>query len=439
MVSRMDMRINPGFGGFSRLQAPLVLAYATFVFIGVSLGTGGVLLLAQMNDYGVDRPTIGITFLTGSAGFVLGSLSNGLLIRRLGVRMSLAVGVGAYALASLGLAARPPFAVFVAVQLVTGYGTGILESVLTAYLATLPNATTLLNRLHAFFGVGALIGPSFAAWMTGFTHWTVVMLVLALAGVPLIIGFLVAYPRALAAEPGAKSVEPRSKSVEDRTEAGDSPSSGHLIAALGDPGVLCGAAMLLVYVGLEVGVGNWGFSYLVQARGLSGTLAGYSVSGFWLGLTAGRFLISPVANRAGLSTGGMMYACLAGITATATLGWLSPTAAAASAALVALGFFLGPVFPTTMAIAPRFTTPELAPTAIGVMNAGSAIGGAGLPWVAGALAQATGIWTLMPYTLALAVVQIAVWRPLAARIRVSPADPGTGPADPVGELSQPAL
>jgi len=259
------------------------------------------------------------------------------------------------------------------------------------------------------------------------------MLVLALAGVPLAVGFLLAYPRAVAAEP-------RSESVEHGTEAGDTPgSAGHLIAALRDPGVLAGAAMLLVYVGLEIGVGNWGFSYLVQGRGLGGTLAGYSVSGFWLGLTAGRFLISPVANRVGLSTGGMMYACLAGITATATLGWLSPTAAAASAALVALGFFLGPVFPTTMAIAPRFTTPELAPTAIGVMNAGSAIGGAGLPWVAGALAQATGIWTLMPYTLALAVVLIAVWRPLAARIRVSPADPGTGPADPVGELSQPVL
>jgi fucose permease len=429
----MNMQLNRSFGWLGRLQAPLVLAYAAFVFIGVSLGTGGVLLLAQMNDYGVDRATIGITFFTGSAGFVLGSLSNGLLIRRLGVRISLAVGVGAYVLASLCMAARPPFAAFVAVQLLSGYGTGILESVLTAYLATLPNATTLLNRLHAFFGVGALIGPAVAAWMIGFAPWTVVMLVLAVAGVPLAAGFLVAYPRALPAEPGAKSVE-------HGTEAGGSPSSaGHLIAALRDPGVLCGAAMLLVYVGLEVGVGNWGFSYLVQARGLGRTLAGYSVSGFWLGLTAGRFLISPAASRAGLSTGGMMYACLAGITATATLGWLSPAAAATSVALVALGFFLGPVFPTTMATAPRFTTPELAPTAIGVMNAGSAIGGAGLPWVAGALAQATGIWTLMPYTAALAVVQVAVWRTLAARVRAAPADPGTGPADPVGELSQPAL
>jgi fucose permease len=304
--------------------------------------------------------------------------------------------------------------------------------VLNTYLAALPSATTLLNRLHAFFGVGALIGPALAAWMIGFAPWTVVTLVLAVAGVPLVAGFLAAYPRALPAEPG-------SKSVEHAAVGGDPGSAGHLVAALRDPGVRCGAAMLLVYVGLELGVGNWGFSYLVQARGLGRTLAGYSVSGFWLGLTAGRFLISPIANRIGMSTGGMMYACLAGITATATLGWLSPAAAAASAALVALGFFLGPVFPTTMAVAPRLTTRELAPTAIGVLNAGSTIGGAGLPWVAGAIAQATGIWTLMPYTVALAVVQVAAWRALAARIRVAPAGPGTGPAAPAGELSQPVL
>ena len=97
-------------------RPPVLLAYAAFVFIGVSAGTGGVLLLAQMNDYGVDRATIGIMFFTGSAGFVLASLSNGALIRRLGLRISLAVGGGAYVLASLCLAARPPFAAFVAVQ-----------------------------------------------------------------------------------------------------------------------------------------------------------------------------------------------------------------------------------------------------------------------------------------------------------------------------------
>jgi fucose permease len=86
-------------------------------------------------------------------------------------------------------------------------------------------------------------------------------------------------------------------------------------AALRDRGVQLGAAILAVYVGLEASVGDWGFSYLVQARGLTESLAGYAVSGYWLGMTLGRFLISPIATRAGVTTAGMMYACLAGVTA----------------------------------------------------------------------------------------------------------------------------
>jgi fucose permease len=218
----------------------------------------------------------------------------------------------------------------------------------------------------------------------------------------------VAYPGRLASP--ASSASPAEP-------AGPAPPGSPLAAALRDRGVLLGSAMLAVYVGLEMSVGSWGFSYLVQARALSGAVAGYVVSGFWLGLTAGRFLISPVVSRIGASTAAMMYACLAGVTAAAALAWLSPGAASAAAALVVLGFFLGPVFPTTMAIAPRLTQARLAPTAMGVMNAGSVVGAAALPWLAGALAQRSGAWTLLPFAVTLGVLQFAVWRPLAGRIR----------------------
>ena len=176
------------------MRPAVLLSYAAFVLVGLNAGASGVLLLAQMGDYGVDRPAIGITFFTGAIGFVLAGLSNGALIGRLGIRTALAVGGGTYVLAGLYLATRPPFAAFVAVPLVTGYATGVLESVLNVYLAALPDATTLLNRLHAFFGVGALLGPLLAAWIVSVASWRTVSLVLAVACVPLVAGFLAAYP-----------------------------------------------------------------------------------------------------------------------------------------------------------------------------------------------------------------------------------------------------
>jgi fucose permease len=383
------------------MRAPFILAYATFVLIGIGSGASGVLLLAQMTGYGVDRATIGITFFATSAGYVLAALAAGGMLHRFGFRITLAAGgAGTFALAGFYLATRPPFAVFVFMQLVAGFGIGMLESPLNAYVAALPGATTRLNRLHAFFGVGALIGPVLAARIVAVSSWTVVWLVMALASVPLLVGFLVAYP----VQPGPVAA------------AADSPPRGMLRATLRERGVLLGAAMLAVYVGVEISVGNWGFSYLVQDRSLSGSLAGYAVSGYWLGLTLGRFLISPIATKKGVSTAGMMYGCLTGVTAAVALAWLSPTAAVTSVALLLLGFFLGPIFPTTMATAPRLAPARLVPTAIGVMNAASLVGGSALPWVAGTIAQGTGIWTLMPYTLALAAFQFVVWRPLASRI-----------------------
>jgi fucose permease len=191
-------------------------------------------------------------------------------------------------------------------------------------------------------------------------------------------------------------------------------------AALRDRGIQLGATMLAVYVGLELSVGNWGFSYLVQARALPESLASYTISGFWLGLTVGRFVISPIAARAGATTAAMMYACLAGITVAAALAWVSPTALAC-VALGLLGFFLGPVFPTTMAIAPQLTQGRLVPTAIGVQNAASTVGGSALPWLAGTIAQSSGMWVLLPFALVLAVAQFAVWRPIAGRLRAGAA------------------
>jgi fucose permease len=384
-----------------QVRPPVLVSYAAFVLVGISAGVSGVLLPSQMAGYGVDRATIGITFFTSSAGFVLGGISTGALIGRAGVRIALTAGGGAYVLAGLYLATRPPFAAFVLAQLVTGYGTGVLESALNVYLAVLPGAATLLNRLHAFFGAGALLGPALAAWIVGFASWTVVWLVLAAAYVPLVAGFLVAYP---GPEPAAQA------------PGASVPAPGNMLgAALRDRGIQLGAAMLAVYVGLELSVGTWAFSYLVQARALPDSLAGYTVSGYWLGLTLGRFLISPIATRAGATTAGMMYACLAGVTAAATLAWLSP-AALACVALGLLGFFLGPVFPTTMAIAPRLTQARLVPTAIGVMNAASAVGGSALPWLAGTIAQNAGMQVLLPFAMALAMAQFAIWRPITGQL-----------------------
>jgi fucose permease len=290
------------------------------------------------------------------------------------------------------------FVALVLVQVASGFGIGVLESVLNVYLAGLPSATALLNRLHAFFGVGALLGPLLATWMLRFTRWPMVYLVLAVVAVPVVVGYLLTYPRLEPADGGRQPV---------------------LRSALTVPAVVFAGVFLTVYVGLELGVGNWAFSFLTEEHGQGPLLAGWSVSAYWLGLTLGRFVISFVAGRVGLSAAGTSSVCLFGVTGAALLGWAAPTGVLASGALVLLGCFLGPLFPTAIAVMPDVVEPRLVPAAIGVINGFSVVGGALLPWLAGALAQGLGVWTLLPFTAVLAVAQLLLWRQVTTRMRGS--------------------
>ncbi len=418
----------PATGRPVAARSSVRVAYLLFVLVGLSAGVNGVLLLAQMDDYGVGRATIGLTFFTFSAGFVLSGATAGPLIHRWGTRAALLGGGLVFVAAALVMSTRPPFIAFVLVQVVAGYGTGLLESILNAHLAAMPGSTTLLNRLHAFFGVGAFLGPMAAAAMLRVTDWPVVILALALVSVPMLVAVRLSYP-----DRGRDPLVVAQPESTSDTHARDEGSGIRLLpAVLRQPAVLLGALMLSVYVGLEIGVGNWGPGYLVEARSASVFVAGGIVSAYWLGLTIGRFVLSPVATRFGLTKIGLAYVCLYGVAAASVVTWLVPVTGVAAVGLVLLGFFLGPIFPTTMAVAPDLTSARLAPTAIGVMNAGSVVGGSALPWLAGALGQGIGVWTLLPFTLLLALVQLVVWwrmvarmEPAAAatRIAASPARP----------------
>lgn len=397
-------------GDSSRLS--VVVSYGAFVLVGVSAGVGGVLLPAQMADYGVDRSKIGITFFVFSAGFMLAGSVVGALMERFGTRTTLAGGVAVFVASALYTATRPPFAGLLVVQLFLGCGIGVVESVLNTHLARLPRAAARVNRLHAFFGVGALVGPLLATWMLRSWPWQRVWLVIAMATAVLLLGVLALVPKAGWSVPGhapAPAAAPASASA----------GRGLLAAAVREPAVVLIALFLAVYVGLEISVGNWGFSFLVDGRSQSQLVAGYALSGYWLGLTAGRFVISPAASRAGLSEVGVSFLCLVGVLVACGLVWLSPGPAAA-AGFALLGFFLGPLFPTAMAITPRLAEARIVPTAIGVINGVSVIGGSALPWLAGTLTQSAGTSTLLPFCAVLAALLLLLWWRLARHVPAVP-------------------
>jgi len=380
------------------LRLPVGLAFFGFALVGTNGGANGVLLPSLSAFYHVGDAVIGLFFLVSSFGYFLSALSSGLLIERLGLRWFLLLGSVAFLLGLLAFALELPFVLLLPARMLLGFGVGIIETGLNIYVTVLPRSTVLLNYLHAFYGVGALVGPLFASAIIALQWgWNSVYLLMAGLSLPLLLGFGTFF--------GSPPSTPVTANREDERALG-----GNVFRdALKLPVIWLAALFLLVYVGVEVSLGNWSYSFLLEDRQQGTVLAGWIVSGYWLGLTLGRFTLQNLAERLGVGTRNLMYACMAGIVIGILLIWFVPLAATAALGFCFIGFSLGPIYPLTVAITPKLVPSRLGPSAIGLLVSVSIFGLALFPWIAGVLAQAIGIWTLLPYTLGLTALMFGVW------------------------------
>ena len=378
------------------LRLPVAFAFFGFIVIGINGGANGIILPSLSAFYHVGDATIGLLFLVSSMGYFLSALSSGLLVERLGLRWMLLIGTAVYILGASGFGLELPFVALMFSRLLLGLGIGLMETGLNIYITALPRSTALLNYLHAYYGVGALLGPIVASAILAFQWgWNSVYLLLIALSLPLLFGFGLLF---------------RSAKSSAAPQEGEQPATGNVLgAALKLPIVWLAALFLLIYVGVEVSLGNWSYSFLLDRH--EGTvLAGWIVSGFWLGLTVGRFTLQNFAERLGVGTKGLMYACMLGVGTGLLLVWFVPFSFVAALGFCFIGYSLAPIYPLTVAITPKLVPARVAPSAIGLLVSISILGLAFFPWLAGILAQATGISTLLPFTLALVIVMLVLWR-----------------------------
>jgi fucose permease len=389
-------------------RLPLAIGFFGFALVGTSGGASGVLLPSLSAFYHVNDAVLGTLFFVSSIGYFLSALASGPLTERLGLRWLLVLGAVTFLLGALGFGLEPPFVLVLIARLLIGLGVGIVETGLNIYITSLPRHTSLLNNLHAFYGVGALVGPIAASVILALSWgWNSVYLFLGVFIVPMLCGFLALPTFNL----------PTTKREEEQLDEKADVQENVLGAALKLPAVWLAAIFLLVYVGIEVSLGNWAFTFLLDIRHEGTVLAGWIVSGFWLGLTLGRFVLQRFAERLGMNNRDLMYACMAGIVIGVLIIWLIPNSIAAGVGFCFIGFSLGPIYPLTVALTPQLVPTHLAPSTIGFLVSLSILGLALFPWIAGILGQSTSFLSLLPYTLGLVVLMLCFWLPL---VRLAP-------------------
>jgi len=162
----------------------------------------------------------------------------------------------------------------------------------------------------------------------------------------------------------------------------------------------------MVYVGAEVTIGGWIVTFLDQLRG-GGPSAGYVSSGFWGGITVGRFILWPVTDRIGKSRAIYVYGALA--IGFELIVWRVPDLITNAVAVAMVGLVLGPLYPIVMNISAEVLPRWILAGSIGFIASIGQMGSAIFPFLTGLLATHYGVAVLQPLVIGLLAFMMANW------------------------------
>lgn len=231
----------------------LFIAYIGFISLGLPDGLVGVGWPSIRATFGLPLDALGPLLITFTVGYLLSSSNSGRVLARLDVGMLLALSCLTTAVALLGYGSTPTWWGMVALGLLSGLGAGAIDAGLNTYVATHHSPRTM-NWLHAFFGVGATLGPiimtavlaSGTVWRAGF--WIVGAVQLGLAT-------CFALTRQLWRSPSSEQ-----EAAPDVTVA----TAGSTLRL---PIAWLSIALFFIYTGIEVAIGQWAYSFLTESRG----------------------------------------------------------------------------------------------------------------------------------------------------------------------------
>lgn len=296
--------------------------FSVFTLFGTSMTIVGAALPRILGDFRWGYAQAGAVIAAGAGAYFLASLTAGKLIKRLGPKATILLGIALCVLGLAFFASSPTFLFNFALNAIIGAGQGLIEPVVSWSALNMDEegAGKPMNLMHGAFAIGAVAGPiALGLVMREELSWTLLFRAISLLlGIcALVLALLpfshlgrVAEPKTAAAGPGEDV-----RRGERRTR---------------DSAYWLGFTCLLLYVGAETGISNWIAEYFVRIFGAEPSYASLAVSLFWAGLLAGRFGV-PFAYR--------------GKRSERLVVGFSLLLVAAIGALFALGFVARPGFP----------------------------------------------------------------------------------------------
>jgi FHS family Na+ dependent glucose MFS transporter 1 len=310
--------------------------YAAFITLGATVSIGGPALpwLARHTASRLDQ--ISIIFIACSLGYMLGSQLSGHAYDRFPGHRIQALALLATSLCAALVPVLNSLWFLVAMLFLLGAVQGTLDVGCNILLTWIHGEKVgpFMNGLHFFFGVGSFLAPLiFARVVQGagdirWAYWFFALLALPVAAW---LWFI----------PSPQIRRKPSEAARGRTVSG---------------------LFFLIHfffafnVGLEIGFGNWIYTFSTRLHLASETSAAYLTSAFWGAFTIGRLLGIGISSRLRPQT--ILLTDLAGCLAAFAILLLWPDSSPALwTGTIVLGFSIASIFATAMAFAAGCSSP----------------------------------------------------------------------------------
>ena len=379
--------------------------------------------LNAFRHYNIGYAIVSLIFVTNAIGFILAAFFVDALRIRLGRAKTLMIAQTLMTIGYVMIVTTPPFPVIVISFLFLGLGMATNLALGNVFAANLQNSTKMLGSMHGSYGLGGTLGPLIATAMvtTGGLTWSryylitlpITMLNLVLAG------WSFWQYEADSAQPLLTTIElvaSRTQNAPLSLRQGKEPNQlSNMWQALKSRTVILGALFIFAYQGAEVSISGWVISFLIATRHGNPSAVGYVTSGFWGGITLGRFLLSHPAHKIGEKV--FVYGMVVGAAIFELLVWQVPNVVGDAVAVAIVGLLLGPVYPCATAVFSRLIGRKQQVNSLSVISAFGSSGGAVAPFTTGILAQAAGTFVLHPIAIGLFAVMLVCWFSLPRMIK----------------------
>ncbi len=347
-------------------------AFAGMFVFGIVMALLGAVLPALAQKLHFEVAETGNLFLAMNTAMLVCSLMLGAWMDRSGMKLPLAGGPLLVAAGLTGIATANSFNALLPAAALLGAGGAAVNSASNTLIADIhtdpSRKNSALNLLGVFFGFGALLLPmGLGAVVRQMGSGPVLLAGAALCAVAGLFSALPHYPA-----PKQQEHLPASE----------------LKLLLRQPLLLTAGVLLFFESGVEFTIGGYLTTFLTREIGVSIAAASWILAGYWASLMLSRVVLSRVLLR--VDPRRVVLGCAVGAAVSAGLAAASHDVWAAAVALLAAGWTLAGIFPTTLGILGAAFGPRSG-TVFGIVIAMALCGGISLPWTSAHLAQAFGL------------------------------------------------